>query len=48
MEHLRDTDAAPNQISVLKKKLAQVILASACNGEREVDQLKAIALKALS
>jgi hypothetical protein len=47
-KHLRDTDAAPNQVSVLKKKLAQVILASACNGEREVDQLKAIALKALS
>ena len=46
-KHLRDTGTTPDQAAVLKRNLAQIILASACN-EREVEQLKAIALKALS
>ena len=46
-KHLRDTGTTPDHAFVLRKKLAQVILASACKGEREVEQLKAIALKAL-
>jgi hypothetical protein len=33
---------------VVKKKLAQIILASACRGERKPDRLKDIALRALS
>ena len=44
-KHLRDTGTTPGQVAVLKKNLAQIILASACKGEREVEQLKAIALK---
>src|SRR5690349_1854037 len=32
------------QTSVLKKKLAHIILASACNGKRDVTQLKDVAL----
>jgi hypothetical protein len=44
-EHLCAT--GPDQAAVLKKKLSQIILASACKGDREVEQLKAIALKAL-
>jgi hypothetical protein len=46
-KHLRDTDTTPDQAAALKRNLAQIILASACKGEREVEQLKAIALKAL-
>ena len=46
-KHLRDTGTNPDQAAILKKKLAQIILASACKGEREIEQLKAIALKAL-
>jgi hypothetical protein len=46
-KHLRDTGPTPDQAAALKKNLAQIILASACKGEREVDQLMAIALKAL-
>jgi hypothetical protein len=42
------TGTNPDQAAVLKKKLSQIILASACKGEREVEQLKAIALKALA
>ena len=38
---------APHQADILKKNLAQIILASACKGEREVEKLKAIALRAL-
>ena len=45
-KELRDRGTTPDQ-AVLKKNLAQIILASACKGEREVEQLKAIALKAL-
>jgi hypothetical protein len=37
-----------DQIRVLKRKLAQIILASACNGKRDVERLKEIALRGLS
>jgi hypothetical protein len=37
----------PHQV-VVKKKLAQVILAAACTGERKAERLKDIALRALS
>jgi hypothetical protein len=47
LKHLRDTGTTTDQAAVLKRNLAQIILASACNGEREVEQLKAIALRAL-
>jgi hypothetical protein len=36
------------QIRVLKKNLAQIILASACNGKRDVERLKEIALRGVS
>ena len=32
----------------LKRKLAQIILASACNGKRDVEQLKEIALRGVT
>jgi len=37
-----------DQIWILKKKLAQIILASACNGKRDVERLKEIALRGVS
>jgi hypothetical protein len=37
-----------DQIGVLKKNLAQIILASACNGKRDVERLKDIALRGVS
>jgi hypothetical protein len=37
-----------DQVPVLKKNLAQIILASACNGNRDVEQLKEIALRGVS
>jgi hypothetical protein len=43
-QHLCATGTTHDQAGVLKKNLAQIILASACKGEREVEQLKAIAL----
>jgi hypothetical protein len=46
-QHLEATDLVPSQAAVLKKKLAQIILASACSGEREAERLKDIALRAL-
>ena len=46
-KELRDRGNTPDQTAVLKKNLAQIILASACKGERKVEQLKAIALRAL-
>ena len=46
-KNLRDTDTTPDQAAVLKRNLAQIILASACKGARETEELKAIALKAL-
>ena len=47
-QHLWATSLTPDQAAALKKKLAQIILASACNGEREAEQLKDTALRALS
>jgi hypothetical protein len=35
------------QAANLKRNLAQIILASACNGEREPERLKGVALRAL-
>lgn len=35
----------PDQIPLLKQRLAQLILASACNGKRDLEQLKEIALR---
>jgi hypothetical protein len=37
-----------DQVPVLKKNLTQIILASACNGKRDVEQLKDIALRCVS
>ena len=37
-----------DQVPVLKKNLAQIILASACNGKRDEEQLKEIALRGVS
>ena len=37
----------PDKVPALKGKLAQLILASACNKKREVDELKEIALRGL-
>ena len=37
-----------DQVPVLKKNLVQIILASACNGKRDVEQLKEIALRGVS
>ena len=36
------------QVHVLQKNLAQIILASACNGNRDVVRLKEIALRGVS
>ena len=36
------------QVPALKKNLAQIILASACSGKRDVGQLKEIALRGVS
>ena len=41
-EHIRASEA-----SVLKNSLAQIILASACTGERDTERLKQIALRAV-
>jgi hypothetical protein len=38
----------PHQVGVVKRKLAQVILASACTGARDRKRLKDVALRALS
>ena len=37
-----------DQVQVLKKKLAQIILASACTGQRDLVRLKEIALRGVS
>jgi hypothetical protein len=37
-----------DQAPVLKQNLTQIILASACNGKRDVEQLKEIALRGVS
>ena len=36
------------QAAVIKNNLAQIILASACTGERDVERLKHIALRAVT
>jgi hypothetical protein len=49
--HLRTKRRAPltpEQVQVLKKNLAQIILASACNGKRDAARLKEIALRGVS
>ena len=38
----------PHRVGVVKRKLAQVILASACTGARDRERLKDVALRALS
>jgi hypothetical protein len=49
-QHLRTNrlSLTADQVPVLKKNLAQIILASACNGKRDVEQLKEIALRGVS
>ena len=49
-QHLRAkrSTLTADQVPVLKKNLAQIILASACNGNRDADQLKEIALRGVS
>jgi hypothetical protein len=49
-QHLRAKRPAltAEQAQVLKKNLVQIILASACNGKRDVGQLKKIALRGVS
>jgi hypothetical protein len=39
---------ADDLVPVLKRNLTQIILASACNGNRDVEQLKEIALRGVS
>jgi hypothetical protein len=46
--HQLSFEASPDQASVAKKNLAQIILAAACNGEREPERLKEIALRGVS
>jgi hypothetical protein len=48
--HLRTDNRSltAKQVQILKKRLAQIILASACNGKRDVAQLKEIALRGIS
>ncbi len=48
--HLSDKcfESSPDQTSTAKKNLAQIILAAACNGEREPERLKEIALRGVS
>jgi len=38
----------PDQVPVLRKNLTQIILASACTGKRDAEQLKEIALRGVS
>ena len=35
----------PDEVAALKQRLAQLILASACNGKRDADELTEIALR---
>jgi hypothetical protein len=46
-QHLQTTCITPDEAALVKKNLVQVILASACKGEREIERLKDVALKAL-
>jgi hypothetical protein len=45
---LHRTSLTHDQVRVLKKNLAQIILASACNGKRDVVRLTEIALRGVS
>jgi hypothetical protein len=49
-QHLRTNRPrlTAKQVEVLRKNLAQIILASACNGKRDVVRLKEIALRGVS
>jgi hypothetical protein len=49
-QHLRTNrpSLTAEQVEVLKKNLAQIILASACNGKRDAVRLKKIALRGVS
>ena len=48
-QHLSTERPVPfDQMPALKKNLAQIILASACNGKRDVEQLKEVALRGIS
>jgi hypothetical protein len=49
-QHLRTNRPrlTTEQVQVLRKSLAQIILASACNGKRDVVRLKEIALRGVS
>jgi len=49
-QHLRANSPTltVDQVQVLKKNLAQIILASACNGKRDVARLKETALRGVS
>jgi hypothetical protein len=49
-QHLRTNKPSltAEQVQVLKRNLAQIILASACNGKRDFMRLKEIALRGLS
>jgi hypothetical protein len=47
-QHIRATNAIEaSEALVLKNNLAQIILASACTGERDTERLKQIALRAV-
>ena len=47
-QHVRATKAIDDtEASVLNSNLAQIILASACTGERDTERLKQIALRAI-
>jgi hypothetical protein len=41
-KHVRGAGTTPDQAAVLKRNLAQIILASACKGAREIEELKAM------
>jgi hypothetical protein len=41
------TALTPKRAAILQRNLAQIILASACNGERDIERLKDVALRAL-
>jgi hypothetical protein len=44
-QHLCATGTTHDQAGVLKKNLAQIILASACKGEREVEQAESYCVR---
>jgi hypothetical protein len=47
-QSMLESGGDPAQAQNLKKKLAQIILASACTGERDIERLKDIALRSVS